>query len=318
MRTNQVQKLTGRCYEAAPLAQFRPAVGVFMPSDPREFHGSVGKPTYEEAMKGHPPHLIMTLETKDPIEVGDFVGAFTSLANQYEKYVTAEFPGHEGDANVYVAEVKEGSIVAILIEYGGYALAGTGGLVLLDDFVERLGNRIRQYTKSGGRDLEATKSDLRDFHNALAAVAHDPDGSVRLEAAVFEDGERKIRVAFKFKTSEARHAEREIENHKTELEGKASDPQRRVLMTFVRSDIRTTETGKRSGELVLIETISKKPRPLIYASELAEERIKFEIRDEESIYKKGFVVDVYVETRNDKPVAYRVTDVHQVIELPDD
>ena len=282
-----------------------------------KFHGSVGNPSYEEAMKGHPPHLILTISTKDPIEVWDFVGAFTSLANQYEKYVASIFPDREGGADVYVAEVKEGSIVAVLIEYGGYALAGVGGVVMLDEFVERLGNRIKQYTK-GGRDLDATKSDLRDFHNALAAIAHDPDGSVRLEAAVFEDGERKIRAAFKFKTNEARRAEREIENHKIELDGVASEPQRRVFMTFVRSDIRTTETGKRSGELVLIESISKKPRPLIYASALAEERIKFEIRDDDSVYKKGFTVDVYVETRNDKPVAYRVTDVHQVIDLPDD
>jgi hypothetical protein len=283
-----------------------------------KFHGSVGRPTYAEAMKGNPPHLILTLETKDPIEVGDFVGAFTSLASQYEKYVATMFPDREGGADVYVAEVKEGSIVAVLIEYGGYALAGTGGLVLLDDFVDRLGKRIKQYTKSGGRDLEATKSDLRDFHNTLAAIAHDPDGSVRLEAAVFEDGERRIRAAFKFKTSDARRAEKEIENHKAEIEGVAREPQKRVFMTFVRSDIRTTETGKRSGELVLIETISKKPRPLIYASALAEERIKSEIRDDDSVYKKGFTVDVYVETRNDKPVAYSVTDVHQVIDLPED
>jgi hypothetical protein len=269
-------------------------------------------------MKGNPPHLILTIETKDPIEVGDFVGAFTSLASQYEKYVATMFPDREGSADVYVAEVKQGSIVAVLIEWGGLLVGAAGGAVVLDDFVDRLGKRLKKYTKSGGRDLDATKGDLKDFCNTLAAVAHDRDGSVQLEAAVFEDGKRQIRAAFKFKTSEAKRAEREIADHRAEIEGVTSEPQRRVFMTFVRSDIRTTETGKRSGELVLIEAISKKPRPLIYASGLAEERIKHEIRDEESVYKKGFVVDVYVETRNEKPVAYRVTDVHQVIDLPDD
>ena len=38
----------------------------------------------------------------------------------------------------------------------------------------------------------------------------------------------------------------------------------------------------------------------------------------ENIFKKGFVVDVDIETRQGRPVAYRVKNVHQVIDLPDD
>lgn len=70
---------------------------------------------------------------------------------------------------------------------------------------------------------------------------------------------------------------------------------------------------------VIIESISETDLPLIYASDLAEQRIKHEIRvADENVFKKGFVVDVNVETRNGNPIAYRVTNVHQVIDLPDD
>jgi len=270
-------------------------------------------------MKGHPAHLTLILDTEDPIELGDFVSAFTSLGNQYEKYVKGVGTGDaERHATIYVAEVKEGSIIAYLIENVGKLFEGIEGALALEDFVTRYGGRLRRYLGKGGREPDVTKGDLRDFHDAVAAIANDPNGSVTLEAAYFEDGQRKVRAAFKFTTPEARQIEREIDNHRLELEGAASADHQRVLMTFVRSDIRTTDTGKRSGELVMIEALSDKPRPLIYASELAEERIKYEIRDEESVYKKGFVVDVNVETRNGNPVAYRVTNLHQVIELPDD
>jgi hypothetical protein len=39
---------------------------------------------------------------------------------------------------------------------------------------------------------------------------------------------------------------------------------------------------------------------------------------DDNVYKKGFVVDVNVQLVNGKPAAYRVTNVHQVIDLPSD
>jgi predicted nucleic acid-binding Zn ribbon protein len=59
--------------------------------------------------------------------------------------------------------------------------------------------------------------------------------------------------------------------------------------------------------------------PLIYASDLAEQRIKHEISEaDDNVFRKGFIVDVNVETRGGRPVAYRIANLHQVIELPDD
>jgi hypothetical protein len=283
---------------------------------------------YSRLMAENPPHLILTIETKDPIEVGAFVGQFTALASQYDKYIRATYPDVAETAEIYVAEVKEGSIVAHLIPYfmmaGGAGVAawaaieGMDKIMILEDFVTRYGGRIANYFKHGGRDKEASKCDLKDFHNAVAAIANDPNGAAKLETAVFEDGEKKIRAAFKFTTQDARIAEGEIASHRLEIEKSTSADHERVLMVFVRSDVRGADAGKRSGELVTIESIAPKPLPLIYASQLAEQRIKYEIRDEESVYRKGFVVDVNVELRRGKACAYRVTNLHQVIELPDD
>jgi hypothetical protein len=89
-------------------------------------------------------------------------------------------------------------------------------------------------------------------------------------------------------------------------------------MVFVQSNVKDTEVGKRTGERVVVENILDRDLPVIYASELAEQRIKHEIREaDDNVYKKGFVVDVNVELRNGKPVAYRVTHCHQVVDLPD-
>ena len=89
-------------------------------------------------------------------------------------------------------------------------------------------------------------------------------------------------------------------------------------MVFTRTDVGNAIVGKRSGERVKIEEVHSKPLALMYASELAEERLKHEIREaEENVYKKGFVVDVNVRFVNGKPSVFAVTNVHEVIDLPD-
>lgn len=145
-----------------------------------------------------------------------------------------------------------------------------------------------------------------------------PHGTSKIEAAIFEDKRKKIVAGIKFDTAEARVATREIEHHVLELEHKTASDHERVLMVFVQSNIKDAELGKRSGERVIIESILDRDLPVIYASDLAEQRSKHEIREaDENVFKRGFVVDVNVELRNSKPVAYRVTHCHQVIDLPD-
>ena len=52
---------------------------------------------------------------------------------------------------------------------------------------------------------------------------------------------------------------------------------------------------------------------------MSEQRIKHVIREaDENIFKKGFVVDVLVLHKGTRPIAYKLTDVHDVIDLPDD
>lgn len=72
-------------------------------------------------------------------------------------------------------------------------------------------------------------------------------------------------------------------------------------MVFTQANIKNATVGKRSGE------------------RLAEQKIKHEIREaDDNLFKKGFIVDVNIELRGGKPVAYRVTNLHDVIDLPDD
>jgi len=268
-----------------------------------------------------PAHIVLNIQTKNPIELGDFVSAFTSIASQYEKFVRSNYPDMSGEANIFVREVRAGSIEADLIPWALQGLSAVVNVIeqiqIVDKFVRTYGGRLSTYI-GGSKEAEATRSDLKDFMGAVSAIANDPNGRATLQAVAFEDGKRKIKAAITFNTLEARQAQLQIDDQRLMLESSASADHQRVLMLFKQSNVKDTAMGKRTGERVTIEGISSRDLPLIYASDLAEQRIKHEVREaDDNVYKKGFIVDVNVQLIGGKPVGYRVTNLHQVIDLPD-
>jgi hypothetical protein len=270
-------------------------------------------------------HIILRIKTKNPIELGDFVSEFTSVASQYEKFIRENHPDLGPDARIYVKQIKKGSIIAELLPFAPFAIfapeiiSSIEQINAVNEFVRDYGHKLRAYFKKGGEVEDASRSDLKDFMGSLAAIANDPDGSASIEAAVFEDGRRKIKAAVKFTSREAVRAVEHIEEHRKRLERKDSADFPRVLMVFRQANVKDSAVGKRTGELVMVEQISDRELPLIYASDLAEQRIKHEIREaDDNLFKKGFIVDVNVQTKGGGAVGYRVTNLHQVIDLPDD
>lgn len=266
--------------------------------------------------------LEVTIDTRNPIELREFVGLFVGLGNQFELHYAREHGVAKGTAKFYVREIREGSIIAELVPYilpigaaGGLALAGIKHANDLVTFAKNIRSGLKLLAKPEGRLPDPTQASLNDYLRTVQSVAHDPHGKLAL--AVYEDDER--RIAFEFDTQEARTAEANILAQREELALTDGADHERVLMVFTRTNVAHAKTGKRSGELVEIEAVSPKPLPIVYASKLAEERIRHEIAEaDDNVYKKGFDVDVNVETRGERPIAYRLVHVHDVIDLPDD
>jgi hypothetical protein len=266
--------------------------------------------------------IIIKLDTKHPIEIGDFVAEFTSVADQYAKFIQQNYPDLAPGAKVYVKEIRKGSFIVELLPFVPFLMMGSAELMhnveqinAVNEFVRTYGTKIKAYFKKNGKVPDATRSDLKDFMDGVTAIANDPDGKATIQAAVFEDQKKKVRAAISFNSREASRGVENIERHRL-LEKRDAADRPRVLMAFRQANVKDSPVGKRTGERVVIEEISEREHPLIYASELAEQHIKHEIREaEDNLFKKGFVVDVNIMTKAGKPIAYRVTNLHQVIDL---
>lgn len=285
--------------------------------------------SYSDFMSGENPYLIMNIDTKNPIELSEFVGGFTSLSRQYERFLKVERPDLSKEAQIYVREVRAGSIEVDLLPWlmgaGGTAI-GTGVWVLdkmdkiqiLEKFINDYKVKFNRF-KSGNFDKDVPASELKDWSDAVTAIATDENGNKTLSLATYEDGKKQIRAAFQFNTQDARKVRKVIDAKLIDMGQKTHPSQERVLMVYTRADINEAATNKKSGERVIINSIAKKHIPIMYSSELAEAQIKHELRTSEYPFKLGFVVDVFVETNAaGKAIAYAVTDFHSTIDLSDD
>ncbi len=277
---------------------------------------------YSQVMGGPSAHLTLKLDTAEPIELGDFVGAFTSLANEFERFVAESYPDKKADPTMYVREVRAGCIEADMITglavIGQHAIHHMDQILILEEFVKRWGSRLTSLITGNVPPGELdTNAQLTDFYRATEAIASDPVASHRLEAATFEDGKRQVRAGFQFSAVEARSAQVAIEDRRRLLSKPEVAPFPRVLMQYTRTDLHDAALNKRSGERVLIREITEAEKPVMYASEMAEQEIRQIIReDDDNVYKKGFVVDVVSQTNPAGTItAFSIVHLHNVIDL---
>lgn len=281
--------------------------------------------TYSSLMQGEADHVRLTLDNTQPIALSDFIGSFVGIGNQFEKFVATKHPELKAESEFFVKEVRAGSIQADLVSWiaNGASVVTLPGIIdvidksqIMAKFVADFRDKVTKYFKRGGREPNATKSDLSDFLRAVEATAHDPNGNTTLEAAYFEDGKRKVRAAFKFSTKEARIAEAQIAEHRKELEAKTGVDEARVLLRFVRPSVEAGKPGKKGGERGIIDKVHKRALPILYASDMAEQRLRHELMTVQgNVFRTLFDVDVNVERNSaNKPIAYRITAVHGVID----
>lgn len=265
--------------------------------------------------------LTLKIDTHEPVEIGDFVGAFTSLANEFERYVQTEYPDAKSEPRMFVREVRYGCIEADMIT--GFAVAAVNHMeqiLILEDFIRRWGARFNMLRSGDVPDDQLnTSQELKDWAKVVRAIVKDPAAAHRLSAAKFVDGKRQIAASFEFKTPEARTVEAHIEERQEKLAKPDTALKERVLMRFTRTDVHDAAVNKKSGERVLVEELSPKDKPVMFLSKLVEQEIRAVIREaDENVYKRGFVVDLVCQVSGDKIIAYAVRALHSVIELDDE
>jgi hypothetical protein len=259
--------------------------------------------------------LTIRIDTRDPVELQDFTASLQAFEAQFRRHYEHTHPDTDAaEATLVVKTVRSGSIIVDVIAVLAPIIGDVERIKTIIDYVDMIREKIGPWLKPGGRNPEASVKDLQSFHRAVASIAKDTNGSLDLKARfVSKNGSGdEVRSEFALSSQEARMVQQNIAAEQIERQAPSQSEFKQVVMTLHQASLDEARTGKAAGEKGIIETIGEKPLKLVYASDLAGQRIKSEIRDDGNPLRKAFVVDVNVETVRGAPHAYRITQVHSV------
>lgn len=257
--------------------------------------------------------------------------SFGSLARQYKKYLTEKAREHgqkinDADVKLFITKIENNCILA---ELAG-ATDILGSLFSLMDysnafieFTKNLNNAIVYFQGLVKKEkidpalIPYSKRQCEDLENFLNVVAKNKGGKLGIAVAEYTKDSDKVKyhVKFSFTSEEAFEAQKGTMLAQRALEYKSDADYKNVLMYFHQTNIEDPKQDGRTGDRATIKSVSDKPLPVYFISDLDNDKVK-SFKDDPSLnpFKASYRVDVNVETdRNDIPKFYRVLRLHEII-----
>lgn len=276
-------------------------------------------------------------DVHQPVELVQLTLALQSLARDYRRFMNEDARSKgvkvaDEDVKLYVTKVQSGSILAELAS----ATPVVGAFFSIMDYQ----SVFAQYVSNVGTvadycrgllerrnlkpaDISITKAGAQAIADVMAVVAENKRGNLRISAikagAEAANGDR-IYAEINFTSEEAAQVQRGALLAQKVLDYRGDADYENVLLYFQRTSTDAAKSDGRTDDKAIINSISSKPLPVHFASQLDAARVNDMKADPaQNPFKAAFRVDVNVETdRNQMPRFYRVVHLHEVIPDEDD
>jgi len=278
-----------------------------------------------------PNRLELHFDIERPVELTDLTLAFNGLARDYRKFLVEHVRTNGGkikggEVKLFVTKIETNCILA---ELAG-ATNILGSIISVMDykliFMDYIGHvrRSIEYFQNIGKvgkvdpqKLDVTKAQCNNFSDFAKIVAENEDGKLALSSLEYmdESEQRKIHVRAEFSAPDIREARRGALIASKALEYRGDADHKEVLMYFHQTNLDDAKAQGTTGDRAVVASISDKPLPVHFISDLDRDRVR-DLKDDEDTnpLRLELRVDVNVEkNRNDVPRFYRVLHVHEVI-----
>ena len=266
--------------------------------------------------------IVFKIERDTPIELERLTFGMMAFGAEYERFFRAAHPQSEPqEADLLVQRITEKCIWIELIGAAAPILQGMNNILIFHEFLKFMKVRVDALSIPGGRLEDTTPKELDSIQRIAETLVGDSGGEAEMLALEYNTRTKDKDVAFKV-AFKAKDSEKIIENARErikEITGKENNQHNKVLMRFFQTNIADAKADKSTGEKVIIESISDAPKRVVYASDLAGQKIKSAWAEAgQSPYDLAFIVDVNVEEVNGKPRVYKVAEVYEIFPLDED
>jgi hypothetical protein len=251
--------------------------------------------------------IVVEIKNRYPVELLDLTQSLYSFAKEYEGYAHTEFEGSDkSGTKLFVKEIRAGSIITELVPHAAGLLPLLSEANTVLGFAKHLKAAI-DWLRNPDREKKPviSRNTLTNVSSIVDPVAKDSASQINIHTEIHNHAPVYISVNSQEANAVQNNVRTELELLSAPIVGRHN----RVVMYWWQTRNDTSQAGDR----VIIESISTRPVKVIFESE----KTKLDIlRLDENLFKYAFIVDVDVETVENRPALYKVIRVHEEIEKP--
>ncbi len=260
--------------------------------------------------------LLVHIQHSKPVEISEFTNSLNAVGNLYSSYMKKHGLTKEAtNAKLYVSKIEEGSIDVILQDLVlGTMIPFFENANTMIEFATFVKGAISYFAKGQGEKPDLSIQDCKDLKEVMTITAGDKNGTMEIGAINSAD-KSLVFVGCAFNFTESNSAQNQLAKEIEALRviAPADNTYTRQLMKIyqMRSDMSNDK-----GNKAIIDSIApKKKVGVVFETDDLKERI---LNSDENPAKKAYLVDVVVQTIDGKLAAYKVTSLHDVIDLEEE
>ena len=269
------------------------------------------------------PSMTVTYENSKPIELADLTTSLQALSRRFSRFAAQnDLQIEDETVKLFIKEIRPGSVIVELVNLvtshatasSGLLGVGLGATVTqansIITFAKSIGDGLSKLAGKGGSSKDIPTSELRDLAKIVEPIARDSGGQLHIEAK----DSSQIQVSINLQSNDANAVQnrslREIESRRAPMETNF----KKVLMYWDQAS-----KGKASSrsDKALIDKICDRPLKVIFDDDQLDIKSKM-VSGRDNPFNIGFIVDVELLTRGERPVAYRVTHLYEVLDDEED
>lgn len=250
--------------------------------------------------------LSVRLETVQPMELADFSVSLLALGAEYQRFAARE--GAQ-DARLYVREMKAGSVIAELVPYVGQMAAVMPGIIDQGLKIVEFAKHLRagyEWLLGRGEKPDLDQESLRNLSSIVEPIAKDRAGQINIAAINLHDS--PITFNMTLSTIEASAAQNRVRDALSQPKLKTSGLHEGAVLYW---DQAKHGLDNKSGDKGVIERIYEGPVKVRFARDDLKLAMLYAPAHP---FERGFVVDVMVDTVNDRPILYTVLELREILD----
>lgn len=268
------------------------------------------KLSMETRVKFDESKLQIHIEYSNKIELAHYINSLDSVNSEYSNYIrTAENHLQPDDIKLFVNEIRSGSIITDLIAYSPTLLAFAEHANTLLDFTKHIANTINLLKNHSTHEIiedeKLTTSTLSNIQGLVEPILNDKNGKISFEGVNFGNN---CTVNVTINSSDAKDIYNKAQSIKEFRPTPETNIKEQVLLVFTQTNSSTKNTNNDKG---VIESISKNTVKIRFTND----ELKKEMLFNQHPYGVAFIVDVEIQTINEKPFIYKILKLHECINI---